>query len=307
MADLNRNITYTSRDFNTFRNSLIDYSKTYFPNTYNDFSSDSTGMLFIEMAAYVGDVLSFYLDNQIQETFIQYARQESNLFDLAYMLGYKPKVTTAATVDISFYQQLPSKVSASVYIPDFDYALKISTGMQVTSAENPKIKFITEDAIDFSISSSQDPSEVSIYSLSGTNPDRFLIKKTRKAISGTINTTTATVTTPTKFWNVDINASNIISVLNIFDSDGNEWYEVLNLAQDTVFTTQINASYTDPNAIQDDAPNLLNLKQVQRRFTSRFLDSTTMQLGFGAGTVSDNDEDPLREIPMKDIVLEVLN
>ena len=290
MADLNRNITYTSRDFNTFRNSLIDYSKTYFPNTYNDFSSDSTGMLFIEMAAYVGDVLSFYLDNQIQETFIQYARQESNLFDLAYMLGYKPKVTTAATVDISFYQQLPSKVSASVYIPDFDYALKISTGMQVTSAENPKIKFITEDAIDFSISSSQDPSEVSIYSLSGTNPDRFLIKKTRKAISGTINTTTATATTPTKFWNVDINASNIISVLNIFDSDGNEWYEVLNLAQDTVFTTQINASYTDPNAIQDDAPNLLNLKQVQRRFTSRFLDATTLQLGFGAGTVSDNDE-----------------
>ena len=290
MADLNRNITYTNRDFNTFRNSLIDYSKTYFPNTYNDFSSDSTGMLFIEMAAYVGDVLSFYLDNQIQETFIQYARQESNLFDLAYMLGYKPKVTTAATVDISFYQQLPSKVSASVYIPDFDYALKISTGMQVTSAENPKIKFITEDAIDFSISSSQDPSEVSIYSLSGTNPDRFLIKKTRKAISGTINTTTATATTPTKFWNVDINASNIISVLNIFDSDGNEWYEVLNLAQDTVFTTQINASYTDPNAIQDDAPNLLNLKQVQRRFTSRFLDATTLQLGFGAGTVSDNDE-----------------
>ena len=291
MADLNRNITYTNRDFNTFRNSLIDYSKTYFPNTYNDFSSDSTGMLFIEMAAYVGDVLSFYLDNQIQETFIQYARQESNLFDLAYMLGYKPKVTTAATVDISFYQQLPSIVdSTGAYVPDFDYALKISTGMQVTSAENTKIKFITEDAIDFSISSSQDPSEVSIYSLSGTNPDRFLIKKTRKAISGTINTTTATATTPTKFWNVDINASNIISVLNIFDSDGNEWYEVLNLAQDTVFTTQINASYTDPNAIQDDAPNLLNLKQVQRRFTSRFLDATTLQLGFGAGTVSDNDE-----------------
>jgi len=109
MANLNRNITYTNRDFNTFRNALINYSKTYFPNTYNDFSSDSTGMLFIEMASYMGDVLSFYLDNQIQDTFIQYARQEKNLFDLAYMLGYKPKVTTAATVDIALYQQLPSK------------------------------------------------------------------------------------------------------------------------------------------------------------------------------------------------------
>ena len=290
MANLNRNITYTNRDFNTFRNALIDYSKTYFPNTYNDFTSDSTGMLFIEMASYVGDVLSFYLDNQIQETFIQYARQEKNLFDLAYMLGYKPKVTTAATTDISIYQQLPSKNVSGTYVPDFDYALKIPENFQITSNENSNIKFITEDVCDFSISSSQDPTEISIYSLSGTNPDRFLLKKTRKAISGTINSTTSTFTSPSKYPVIDINASNIISVLDIFDSDGNEYYEVLNLAQDTVFTTKINASYTDPNAVQDDAPNLLNLKQVQRRFTTRFLNSTTLQIGFGAGTVSDNDE-----------------
>ena len=290
MANLNRNITYTNRDFNTFRNALINYSKTYFPNTYNDFSSDSTGMLFIEMASYMGDVLSFYLDNQIQETFIQYARQEKNLFDLAYMLGYKPKVTTAATVDIALYQQLPSKNVGGTYVPDFDYAIKIPSNFQITSNENSSIKFITEDVCDFSISSSQDPTDISIYSLSGVNPDRFLLKKTRKAISGTINTTTATFTTPSKYATVDINASNIINILDVFDSDGNQWYEVLNLAQDTVFTTKINASYTDPNAIQDDAPNLLNLKQVQRRFTSRFLNNTTLQIGFGAGTVSDNDE-----------------
>jgi len=290
MAELNRNITYTNRDFNTFRGALIDYSKTYFPNTFNDFSSDSTGMLFIEMASYVGDVLSFYLDNQIQETFIQYARQEKNLFDLAYMLGYRPKVTTAATVDIVFYQQLPAKGPADNKVPDFDYALKIPENFQVTSNENSNIKFITEDVCDFSISSSQDPTEISIYSISGTQPNRFLLKKTRKAISGTINSIDASFTSPSKFPVVDINAANIINVLDCFDSDGNEWYEVLNLAQSTVFTTKINASYTDPNAIQDDAPNLLNLKQVQRRFTTRFLNSTTLQIGFGAGTVSDNDE-----------------
>tara|TARA_R110002020_G_scaffold354443_1_gene567210 strand:+ start:5813 stop:7672 length:1860 start_codon:yes stop_codon:yes gene_type:complete len=291
MANLQRNIKYTNRDFNTFRNALIDYSKTYFPNTFNDFSSDSTGMLFIEMASYIGDVLSFYLDNQIQETFIQYARQEKNLFDLSYMLGYRPKVTTAATVDIAIYQQLPSKVIGTSYVPDFDYALKIPENFQLTSNENSNIKFITEDVCDFSVSSSQDPTEISIYSLSGTNPDRFLLKKTRKAISGTINTTTATFTSPSKYPVVDINNSNIISVLDCFDTSGDEWYEVLNLAQDMVFTTKINASYMDPNAVQDDAPNLLNLKQVQRRFTSRFLNSTTLQLGFGAGTVSDTDED----------------
>jgi len=290
MANLNRNITYTNRDFNTFRNALINYSKTYFPNTFNDFTSDSTGMLFIEMASYVGDVLSFYLDNQIQETFIQYARQEKNLFDLAYMLGYKPKVTTAATVDISIYQQLPSKDVGGTFIPDFDYALKIPSNFQITSNENSSVKFITEDVCDFSVSSSQDPTDISIFSLSGTDPDRFLLKKTRKAISGTINVTTAAFSAPTKYSTVDLNATNVINVLDVFDSNGNQWYEVLNLAQDTVFTTKINASYTDPNAVQDDAPNLLNLKQVQRRFTTRFLNSTTLQLGFGAGTVSDNDE-----------------
>ena len=68
MANQNRDIRYINRDFSDFKNSLIEYSKTYFPNTYNDFSPTSTGMLFIEMASYVGDVLSFYLDNQIQET-----------------------------------------------------------------------------------------------------------------------------------------------------------------------------------------------------------------------------------------------
>jgi len=292
MANLNRNITYTERDFNSFRNSLINYSQTYFPNTYNDFSSDSTGMLFIEMASYVGDVLSFYLDNQIQETFIQYARQEQNLFDLAYMLGSKPKVTTAATVDIAIYQLLPNKIDINgASIPDFDYALIIPSGFQLTSNENASVNFITEDVCDFSVSSSQDITDVSIYSLSANTPQRFLLKKTRKAISGTINSIQSVFNAPSKYPTVNINASSIINVLDCFDSDGNQWHEVLNLAQDTVFTTKINASYTDPNAIQDDAPNLLNLKQVQRRFTTRFLNSTTLQLGFGAGTVSDNDED----------------
>mgnify|MGYP003661020766 FL=1 len=169
MANLNRNIAYTERDFNSFRNSLINYSQTYFPNTYNDFSSDSTGMLFIEMASYVGDVLSFYLDNQIQETFIQYARQEQNLFDLAYMLGSKPKVTTAATVDIAIYQLLPNKIDINgASVPDFDYALIIPSGFQLTSNENASVNFITEDVCDFSVSSSQDPTDVSIYSLSAT-------------------------------------------------------------------------------------------------------------------------------------------
>ena len=110
MSKLNRDIRYINRDFSTLRENLIQYSKTYFPNTYNDFSETSTGMLFMEMSAYVGDVLSFYLDNQIQETFIQKARQTTNLYSLAYSMGYVPKVTTVASVELDFYQQVPSKL-----------------------------------------------------------------------------------------------------------------------------------------------------------------------------------------------------
>lgn len=292
MADLKRDIRYINRDFNDFRNSLIEYSKTYFPNTYNDFTETSTGMLFMEMASYVGDVLSFYLDNQIQETFIQYARQTENLFNLSYMLGYTPKVTTAASVNIDFYQQVPAKLSGSVTVPDYDYALKVPENTQVTSNTDSTIKFLIEDTIDFSISSSLDPTEVSVYQIQGTQPTFYLLKKTRKAISATINTVNFTFTTPQRFDTRTINSSNIIGVLDVIDSDGNEWYEVPNLAQENVFDTIKNTNTNDPNYEDNsDAPYLLQLKQVQRRFVSRFQNTGSLQLQFGAGNYGSNDEE----------------
>ena len=101
---IRRNINYINKDFTEYRAQLINYAQSYFPTTYTDFSETSSGMMFIEQAAYVGDVLSFYLDNQIQENYVQYARQDNNLYQMAYMFGYKPKVTTLATTEIDFYQ-----------------------------------------------------------------------------------------------------------------------------------------------------------------------------------------------------------
>ena len=117
MAEINRDIKYLNRDFSDFRSRLIEYTKTYFPNTYQDFSPSSPGMMIIEQAAYVGDVLSYYLDNQFQENFIQYAQQANNVFELAYMFGYKPKATSAAQTEIELYQQVPSKLVGGEYIP----------------------------------------------------------------------------------------------------------------------------------------------------------------------------------------------
>ena len=292
MAQLDRDIRYTDRDFNTIKAQLEQYSKTYFPDTFNDFTETSTGMLFMEMAAYVGDVLSFYLDNQIQETFIQKARQTTNLYALAYSLGYVPKVTTVAKVDVDYYQQVPAVLSASVYVPDYNYALLVPENTQITSKSNSSIKFLTEDVVDFSASSSLDPTIVSVYQIAAGNPTYYLLKKTRKATSATINTKSFTFTNAKKFDTVNINDANIIGVLDVFDSNGNQWYEVPNLAQESVYNSIRNTNTNDPNFITDpEVPYLLELKAVQRRFATRFVTSGSLQLQFGAGSTNSTTEE----------------
>ena len=289
---IKRDIKYLNKDFSTLRASLIDYAKTYFPTTYNDFSPSSPGMMFMEMAAYVGDVMSFYLDNQIQETYLQYARQTDNLFELAYMFGYKPNVTGVATTTIDYYQQIPSKLSASAYIPDFDYALLIAGNSVVSTTNSTPTRFLVQDSIDFSVSSSQDPTEVTIFQTAGSDPVSYLLKKSRQAISATINTVTYSFTNPVQFDTRILSAENIVGILDVVDSDGNSWYEVDYLAQDTIYTGIKNTNPNDPNRSSGniDTPYILQLEQIQRRFATRFTDSGSLQIQFGAGTATDTDE-----------------
>lgn len=288
---VNRDIKYLNKDFNEFRSQLLNYAQTYFPTTYTDFTPSSPGVMFMEMASYIGDVLSFYLDNQVQENFLQYARQSNNLYELAYMFGYKPKTTGLATVDIDFYQLLPSKTVGLDIVPDYDYALYIDLNTQISS-KSSNTKFIIEDPIDFTISSSLDSTTVSVAQIAGGNPTYYLLKKTRKAISGTINTTSFSFGSPVEFSTVNINGTNIAGVVDIVDSDGNIWYEVDHLAQELIFDGIKNTNINDPNNYQNsnDTPYILQTKQVQRRFTTRFLNPTTLQLQFGSGNSSDNDE-----------------
>ena len=293
MATKNKNIQYINRDFTEIRASLVDYAKTYFPTTYNDFTPSSPGMMFMEMAAYVGDVLSFYLDNQVQETYLQYARQTNNLYELAYMFGYKPNVTQVATTYINFYQQVPSILSASTYVPDFNYSLFVNQNSQIGSITNSNVTFLVEDPVDFSVSSSGDPTEISVFSIDGSgNPLYFLLQKERKAISATIQTTTFPFTIPQQFSTVEINTSRIIGILDIFDTNNNQWYEVDYLAQECIYNSIKNTNPNDPNLSQykGDTPYLLQLEKVQRRFISRFINSGSLQLQFGAGTANDSDE-----------------
>jgi hypothetical protein len=288
MATTNRDIKYINRDFTDFRQRLIEYSKTYFPNTYNDFSPASPGMMFMEQSAYIGDVLSFYLDNQFQETFTQYAQQINNLYELAYMFGYKPKISTAAQVTVDIYQQLPAKQVGTEYVPDYDYALILGENTSISS-QNGK-SFIIQDKIDFSLSSSQDPTEVSVYQISGNIPQYFLLKKTRNAISSQIKSQTFTFTDPEPFNTVELYENTFLKILDVIDSDGNKWYEVDYLGQEMVLDPIKNTNINDPNS-GTDASYLLKLKKVPRRFATRNLSSNTIQIQFGAGSPDDINEE----------------
>jgi hypothetical protein len=288
---LNRDIKYLNQDFSGFRTNLINYSQTYFPTTYTDFSSTSPGVMFMEMAAYVGDVLTYYLNNQVQENFLQYSRQTSNIYDLAYMFGYKPKVTGLATVDIDFYQELPAKTVDGQVVPDYDYALIIEENTQVSSKIDSQ-KFIIEDAVDFTVSSSLDPTIVKISQITDGEPVYFLLKKTRKATSGTISSTTFSFGNPSEFPTVLLSSDNISHIVDVIDSDGNRYYEVDHLAQDMVFDSIKNTNVNDPNNYQNqDTPYILKTKQIQHRFATRFLSENQLQLQFGSGNPEVNDED----------------
>jgi len=291
-----RDIKYLNKDFAGLRQALINYSKTYFPTTYTDFTEASPGMMFMEMAAYIGDVLTFYQDNLINETFVQYANNIDNLYELAYVMGYKPSVTGVATTTLDFYQIVPSKTSGiNVYQPDYQYALKIAENAQVGSNIDSSAFFLTENPIDFTVSSSVNPTTATVYTVdSFNNPTQYLLKKSTQAISATVNTTVVSAgSTPQEFFTTTINNENIVGVLDITDEDGNLWYEVPYLAEEMVYDSIRNTNPNDPNNYlnEGETPYLLQLKQTQRRFATRFLDSGSLQIQFGAGTSLNVDEE----------------
>lgn len=294
----NKEVRYLNKDFSQFRDNLINFAKNYFPNTYNDFNESDPGMMFIEMASYVGDSLSYYIDRQLKESLLPYAEEKSNIVAIAQALGYKPKISVPSAVELTVYQLLPSKDNGSgVYMPDWDYALKINPGMQVTSTTQ-NISFIAYQGIDFSFSGSNDPTKVSVYSITSNRPEYYLLEKKVNAVAGKLNTTTFTMGDPKKFVSILLSDPNIIGVYDIIDSDGDEWYEVPYLAQDTIFSKVANINANDPELSQyaSTVPYLLRLKKVAKRFITRVTADDKLEIQFGAG-ISDNHDEEITPNP----------
>ena len=287
-----REIKYLNRDFSSFKTSLIEYSKTYFPRTYKDFSDASPGMMFIEMASYIGDVLSYYTDYQFKESLMPYAEERKNVLALANYLGYKTKPTKSSTTNIDLYQLIPSiKDSNNNYIPDNNYALKIREYMEVSNESG--VSFITTDPVDFSLDSKFSPREVTVYSRDNYGiPQFFLLKKSTKVIAGKITTSSFTVGASVPFYKISLSENNVIDIIDVKDSDNNKWYEVDYLAQDLIFTETENTSFTNNTYVQysSEVPKLIKSFKTSRKFVVNVTANNTTYLEFGAGTDATSDE-----------------
>jgi hypothetical protein len=290
-------IKYVGRDFDAFKQGLIEFTKAYYPNTYNDFNEASPGSLFLDMAAYVGDVLSYYTDYNFRENFLVYAQEKKNLLTMAAAFGYKPKLSVPASVTLDVYQLLPPTGTGATTAPDFSYGLKVKEGMEA-QAPDQGISFITTTNLDFTENSPQSPTEISVYSYdTGTGAiNYYLAKKQVKAISAKTKTKTLTIGASTRYLKLLLEDTTdpLIGIQSIVDSDNNIWYEVPYLAQDTMFERVQNTIFNDPasSVYSSETPWLMKLKKVPRRFIVRVTEAG-LEIQFGAGISSNPDEELL--------------
>ena len=213
--NVNKDVKYLNKDFGSFKSTLMEFAETYFPQNFNDFSEGNPGMMFLEMAAYVGDVLSFYADTQLQESFLTLAQDKLSIYNLAHAMGYRPKTTAAASVMLDISHLVPSKINAEGgYEPDYRYSLNIQANSTFQSTEGPS--FYLSSDVNFQTSASlglvSDYSE-SVYQYDANgNPEYYLLKKSGPAISGDRKAQTLSIGEAQKFKTLTLFDNNILSI-----------------------------------------------------------------------------------------------
>ena len=287
-----KEIRYLNRDFSQLKESLINFAKTYYPNTYRDFSPSAPGMMFIEQAAYVGDVLSYYTDYAFKESILTSATERRNIINLGRYLGYKVKPSRASTGAVNLFQLCPSTTDGhGNYYPDTDYMLLVKENTQFSN--NANSYYTLSQAVDFQVSSSMSPRLDSVYSRNNDGtPEFFLLQKTGSINSGQILSKEIVVNSPTPFYTVTLDEPNVLAVLDITDSDNNKWYEVEYLAQELVpISTPNDVEFEGSlNQYKDSVPYILKYLKTSRRFITIVDENNITSLQFGAGTNGADDE-----------------
>lgn len=287
-----RDVRYTHKDFSGFKNNLIEFAKNYFPTTVKDFTDASPSTMFIEMAAYVGDVLSYYTDYAMKESMLLRATEKKNIYSIAQAFGYKPKLASPSTAEIEVHCLVPATGTGANIQPDFDYAPRVERGMSLSTGTG--VAFTTTAAVDFGFSSSVDTTDITVYSTDADTgrPEYYLFSKIVNALSGENKITTISAGAVQEYPTYVINEEKIQSIDSVTDSDGMKWTQVPFLAQSTVFDESVNDIANDPLLAPGakDSPYVLQLKSTKRRFITRITPDDKVELRFGSGISGEQDE-----------------
>ena len=292
------NINYTSKDFSTIKADLIEYTKSYFPDTYKDFNETSPGMMLIELSSYVGDVLSYYVDYNYKENILSTATEKRNVRRLAEFLGYKTPNKTPSVVKLKVTATINANLDGTPNYDTIPANNPFTNGLQIQSNIDSELLFETTGEIDFSISGSPDTPSISAPNLN-TNGEASSYTLTRyvQAISAQTKTKSFTITSPTKFLELDLGEDNVIEILNCTDSSGEKWYEVDYLSQErilkeTYYTDDVGdrsgSAYDQGEGIVDNSlisiPYTLDYINTNKKFVTNFdVDTNSTKLMFGNG------------------------
>ena len=270
---LNRDINYLSKDFNSIKTDLMDYVKRQFPNEWRDFNDASGGMAVLELMAYVGDILSFNIDRQVNEAYINRAVEIKNIVSLAENFGYMPRNNTPAVVNLSVSADFNTSTSGAELC-------KLKKGAKVFTNFEPIVPFEILNDVDFSQPANRiinpavgDVTTVSISSVS--------------AVAGTTKTFSYNVVDPVKFLKITLPDRNINEIVSVSATDGSEYFGVDSLAKDTIFVGDINGDASSSG----DAAFILKIKRVPKRYVTEREPSGLTSIRFGPGVLTEEDSE----------------
>lgn len=286
-----KEVRYLNKDFSTFRDGLINFAKYYFPNTYKDFNDAAPGMMFIEMASYVGDVLSYYTDYIFKEGLLYNTTERKNIIALAKYLGYTTSPAKGATGQIDVFQICPAANIAGQYVPDPKFTLNIKDNMQVSN--NAGAAFLTSETVNFAVNTILSPTTTTVFQRNAIGvPTFFLLEKQANIRSGKIVQKTFTINSMQAFMNLFLDEDNVLEIIKVTDSDNNIWYEVDYLAQELVLYNVPNDDAFEGSLSQYQAtvPYIMKYLRTSRRFTVNVDENNRTYLQFGAGVNGFADE-----------------
>jgi len=304
------NVNYTSKDFSTIKADLIEYTKSYFPDTYKDFNETSPGMMLIELSSYVGDVLSYYIDYNYKENLLATATEKRNVRRLSEFLGYKVPNKTPSVVRLKVTTTI--NADGTTGLPLYGTApSSIDSGLQIASNVDSQILFETTSEIDFTSSGSADPAISAPILNSDGEASSYTLTRYVRAVSGQTKTKTFTISSPTKFLELDLGEDNVVEILSCTDSSGLTWYEVDYLAQEKVLKEthysvdpNRNTAYDQGLGSDDEPTSIIPVPYVaeyiktNKKFTTKFNEDTqTYYICFGNGLFKLNNNGSSVEEP----------